>query len=158
MKDAKLNISDHILKKAHHYCAYQERCLKEITQKLREWKVQQKNIDKIIAALIRDDFINEERFARTFASGKFRSLHWGKNKIIHELQQRQVPDLYIQIGLQEIDDIEYHDTLKNLLIRKNKEISGTNPAHRKKKLITYAVGKGYRFEQVIETLSRVLHE
>ena len=155
MKDAELNIRDHILKKAQHYCAYQERCLKEITQKLREWKVQQKNIEKILTALIRDDFINEERFARTFASGKFRSLHWGKNKIIHELQQRQVPDLYIQIGLQEIDDIEYYATLENLLIRKNKEISETNPARRKKKLITYAVGKGYRFEQVIKTLNNV---
>jgi len=140
--------SDYILGKARSYCAYQERCISEVADKLREWKVDKKRADKIIEQLIREDYLNEERFARSYAGGKFRINHWGKTKIIYELERRQVPDLIIQIGLEEIDDEEYVETLKDLIQRKNRELRESDPFKRKQKLITYGIQKGYHYSLV----------
>jgi regulatory protein len=147
--------SDYILSKARGYCAYQERCISEVSGKLREWKVGQQRADKIIEQLIREDYLNEERFARSFAGGKFRINHWGKTRIIYELERRQVPDLIIQIGLEEIEDEEYTGTLKEILQRKNRELREPDPFKRKQKLITYGIQKGYHYgliKQLVEKL------
>jgi regulatory protein len=145
--------SDYILSKARSYCAFQERCISEVVDKLREWKVDKKRADKIIEQLIREDYLNEERFARSYAGGKFRINHWGKTKIIYELERRQVPDLIIQIGLEEIDDDEYTETLEELIHRKNRELRESNPFKRKQKLIAYGIQKGYHYslvKQIVE--------
>ena len=142
--------ADYILSKARGYCAYQERCVSEIEGKLREWRVSHDKAARIIEQLIKDDYLNEERFARSFAGGKFRINHWGKTKIIHELERRRVPDLIIQIGLEEIDDDEYETTLRDLLQRKNREIRETDPYRRKQKLIAFGVQKGYHYGLVKE--------
>jgi len=137
--------SDYILSKVRGFCAFQERCISDVADKLREWKVERKRADKIIEQLILEDYLNEERFARSYAGGKFRINHWGKTKIIYELEKRQVPDLIIQIGLEEIDDKEYTETLKELLQRKNRELRETDPFKRKQKLIAYGIQKGYHY-------------
>jgi regulatory protein len=136
---------DYILGKVRGFCAYQERCISEVAGKLREWKVGQKRAEKVIEQLILEDYLNEERFARSFAGGKFRINHWGKTKIIYELEKKQVPDLIIQIGLEEIDDEEYTETLKEILQRKNRELRETDPFKRKQKLIAYCIQKGYHY-------------
>jgi regulatory protein len=137
--------SEYILTKVRSFCAYQERCISEVAGKLKAWKVGQKRAEKILELLIREDYLNEERFAKSFAGGKFRINHWGKTKIIYELEKRQVPDLIIQIGLEEIDEEEYVVTLKELLHRKNREIRDTDPLKRKQKLIAFGVQKGYHY-------------
>jgi len=137
--------SDYILSKVRGFCAFQERCITDVADKLREWKVGRKRADNIIEQLIREDYLNEERFVRSYAGGKFRINHWGKTKIIYELEKRQVPDLIIQIGLEEIDDKEYTETLKELLQRKNRELRETDPFKRKQKLIAYGIQKGYHY-------------
>ena len=147
---------DYILNKARNYCAYQERCLEEVKTKLKEWKVQSRFMDNILEDLLRDDFIYEERFARIYSSGKFRNNHWGKNKIIYELKKRKIPDLFIEIGLQEIDENEYDKTLKYLIKRKNKEIRDENLYSRKRKLINFARTKGYRFAHVEKLIDDML--
>jgi len=146
---------EYILGKIRGFCAYQEHCVSEVAGKLKEWKVGQKPADKIIEQLIREDYLNEERFARSFAGGKFRINHWGKTKIIYELEKRQVPDLIIQIGLEEIDDEEYAETLKEILHRKNRELREPDLFKRKQKLITFGLQKGYHYgliKQVIGNL------
>ena len=143
---------DYILSKVRSFCAYQERCISEVEGKLREWKVGHKHAEKIIEQLIKEDYLDEERFARSFASGKFRINHWGKTKIIYELEKRQVPDLIIQIGLEEIDEAEYVETLKELLQRKNREISEKDPFKRKQKLIAFGAQKGYDYGLIKHTL------
>lgn len=137
--------SDYILSKARSYCAYQERCISEVAGKLRKWKVGPKRAESIIEQLTKEDYLNEERFARSFAGGKFRINHWGKSKIIYELEKKQVPDLIIQIGLEEIDEEEYADSLKDLLQRKNRELKEPDPYKRKQKLITFGIQKGYHY-------------
>ncbi len=134
----------YILTKAQKYCTYQERCLYDVKTKLDEWQTQQKVAEEIIAQLIRDDYLNEERFARNFAVGKFRQKQWGKNKIIYALKLKKIPDLIIQIGLQAIDDEEYMRTLVDILKKKSKEIKDKNHHQRNYKLAAYAIRKGFR--------------
>ena len=101
----------YLLHKAQQYCAYQERSLYEVKLKLTEWRAQEHVAEKIIKILREENYINEEQFAKSFAVGKFRQKQWGKNKIIFELKKKQIPDLIIQIGLQEIDETEYLNCL-----------------------------------------------
>lgn len=146
---------DLILAKLRSFCAYQERCIHDVTEKLEEWRIGQKRAEKIIEKLIKEDYLNEERFARTYAGGKFRINHWGKTKIIYELEKRQVPDLIIQIGLQEIDDQEYKETLKEILTRKAREIKEKDPYRRRQKLTAYAVQKGYEYHLIREVAEQM---
>ncbi len=129
--------------KMQYYCSYQERCLYDVQTKLRSWKVQEQVMDKIIRKLLDEDFINEERFARVFAGGKFRIKKWGKNKIFAELAKRRIPDLYIQMALQEIEDDEYVNALQEVLTQKDNQLRENNLQKRKHKLLQYALSKGY---------------
>jgi regulatory protein len=144
-----------VLNRARHYCSTQERCMQEVTHKLRSWNITQKNIDKIIESLRKDNYLNEERYAKLFAGGKFRINHWGKNKIIYELTKKQVPELIIQIGLQEIGDEEYYSTLLDLLKKKKREIKDKDPFIIKKKLLNYAVQKGYHYSIAMQAANEI---
>jgi regulatory protein len=150
-----LEDSEYILNKARSYCAYQERCISEVVGKLREWKVGQKRAENIIEQLMKDDYLNEERFARSFAGGKFRINHWGKTKIIYELEKRQIPDLIIQIGLEEIDEEEYKDSLRDLLQRKNRELREPDLFKRIQKLTAFGIQRGFHYSLIIETIGKL---
>jgi regulatory protein len=139
---------DLIFDKLSGFCAYQERCVSEVKDKLRQWKVDDDKAEKIITRLIDENFLNEERFARSFAGGKFRINKWGKTKIIYELKRKQVPDHIIQPGLEEIDEEEYIATLKELLAKKSREIREKDDFKKKQKLISFGVQKGYEYELV----------
>ncbi len=138
-------MTDHnyLLEKIKQFCDYQERCIMDVKNKLYEWNVQPAKIEKIILELQKTDFINEERYVKAFASGKFRINKWGKNKIINEMNKKQIPDIYIQIGLHEIDDEEYLNTLKEIISKKDATIKISNPEKRMQKLAAYAISKGY---------------
>jgi regulatory protein len=149
---------EYLLTKIRSFCSYQERCIHDLEEKLMEWKVGHKHVEKIIEQLIKEDYLNEERFARSFAGGKFRINHWGKTKIIYELERRQVPDLIIQIGLEEIDDEEYAETLKEILQRKSREINEKDPWKRKQKLVAFGVQKGYDYGLIRHVLGEMKME
>ncbi len=133
----------YLLSRCQKYCSYQERSIFEVKNKLYEWKSQPKVADKIIIQLIEDNYLNEERFAKSFSIGKFRHKKWGKNKIIYELKKKQIPELIIQIGLAEIDEDEYHQTLKELINKKIDEVRESNPLKKKYKVANYAINKGF---------------
>ncbi|MCK4408183.1 MAG: RecX family transcriptional regulator [Bacteroidales bacterium] len=138
-------MTDHnyLIEKIKQFCDYQERCISDVKNKLSEWNVQPAKIEKIILELQKTDFINEERYAKAYASGKFRIKKWGKNKIIYELYRKQIPDLYIQIGLHEINDEDYLKTLKEIISKKEAEIKETSISKRNNKLAAYTISKGY---------------
>ena len=146
----------YLLSKAQQYCSYQERSLFEVKTRLEDWQTQPKIAEKIIAQLIQDDYLNEERFAKNFAIGKFRQKHWGKNKIIHALKLKKVPDLIIQIGLEEIDDFEYTSTLVDMLKKKSKEIKETNLYKKNYKLAAFATKKGFRSGLVWDVINQMI--
>ncbi len=131
-----------LLNKARNYCASSERCIMDVEQKLHQWNAEDTTIRKIINRLGKEDFINEERYAKAFAVGKLRNNKWGKTKIIYALQRKRIPDLYIQIGIGEIDEDEYLNTLKAVL--SSKKIDESDEWKRNNKLIKFAIQKGFQ--------------
>jgi len=141
--------------KIQAYCAYQERCHKEVTMKLRSWGLIQEAIDVLITELIQFNFLNEERYARSFARGKFRIKKWGQMKIRMALKKRDVYFKCIDLAMLEIDDKAYLNTLKHLLQKKNETLKETNSYKRKIKLTRYLVTKGYEYDLIHDTLVKL---
>ena len=138
--------------KIQAYCAYQERCHMEVTIKLKSWGLIQEAIDLLIIELVQFNFLNEERYARNFTSGKFRIKKWGKLKIRIALKKRDVYFKCIDIAMLEIDDKTYLNTLKELLQKKNDVLKETNSYKRKMKLIRYLVTRGYEYDLIHDAL------
>ena len=148
-----------ILQKAASYCAYQERTQDEVRQRLRKWNVWGEEADEIISELISQNYLSEERFAKTYAGGKFRIKNWGRVKIVQELKRRGVSKYSIEQGMKEIGDESYLANLRELLEKKKAalERTETNPLIIKQKLARYALAKGYESELVwrlLDDLSR----
>lgn len=139
-----------ILQKAASYCAYQERTQDEVKQRLKKWNVWGEEADEIIAELISMNYLSEERFAKTYAGGKFRMKSWGRMKIKQELNRRGLSDYSITSGMKEINDEAYLSTLKDLLAKKKilLENTETDKFKLKQKLARFALGKGYESELV----------
>ncbi|RLD43307.1 MAG: RecX family transcriptional regulator [Bacteroidetes bacterium] len=132
----------YLLERAKHYCAYTERSIFDIKKKLQLWKASDKTIEEIIPALEEQDYINEERYAVSFAYGKMRNNKWGRAKIFHALSQKNIPEIYIQMGLNELDEEEYLNTLKSVVA--SKKATGKDEFTRQNKLVKYAVQKGFQ--------------
>jgi len=130
------------LDRARKYCSYQERCLAEVKAKLTEWSLSEKTIQEIIKTLEEEDYINEERYAISFALGKLRNNKWGKNKIFYAMTKKGIPEIYIQMGLNEISNEEYTDILKKILT--SKQINEKDEFKRNHKLARYAIQKGFQ--------------
>ncbi|MCD6090188.1 MAG: RecX family transcriptional regulator [Bacteroidales bacterium] len=144
---------DIVLSKAQKYCAYQERCQWELEKKFRDWRVDEEIQDEVIATLIEQNFIKEERFAIQFASGRFRMKQWGKLKIKIELKKRQISSYSINKALETIEEEEYRLTLQKLILKKEKEILVKNDFEKKQKIAQYLYSKGYESELIWEVLS-----
>ncbi len=143
------------LQKLKHYCAYQERCHSEVKEKLYTLGVWKKEHDEITATLIEENYLNEERFAIAFASGRFRIKQWGKVKIKYELKQKQVSEYSIKKALKQIDEDEYLRVLSKLAKEKYTSLKAEQYLVRKKKTMDYLMGKGYEMELVRGAVERV---
>ncbi len=136
------------LQKLKHYCAYQERCHSEVKEKLYSLGIWKKDQDEIIASLIEENYLNEERFAIAFAGGRFRIKQWGRVKIKYELKQKQVSDYSIKKALKQIDDEDYLKVLGKLAKEKYASLKSDQYLIRKKKTMDYLMGKGFEMELV----------
>ena len=141
------------LKKAQSFCSYRERCQQEVRNKLYEWGSYPKEVEQIISQLISENFLNEERFAKAFASGKFRIKGWGRNKIRVMLRQLGLNDYCIRKGLDEIDEGEYRKYLERLIEKKARTVKEANEFKRKNKIAAFVAGKGFEGELVWEILN-----
>lgn len=140
---------DEATKRMERYCAYQERCHKEVNQKLYEMRMIPVAVDQIIDHLLRNNFLNETRFAQAFARGKFRAKKWGRNRIVNELKQRQISKFNILIALKEIPDSEYYKTFEALAEKRLQQLaSETNLQKKRKKLADYLFYRGWESEMV----------
>lgn len=131
------------LQKLRHFCAYQERCHSEVKDKLFKLGVRVKEHDEIIAALIEDNYLNEERFAIAYAGGKWRVKRWGRVKLTYELRQKKVSEYCIKKALKQISGEEYGAVLQQLLEEKYADLKEEQYLTRKKKTMDYAVGRGF---------------
>jgi regulatory protein len=144
------------LLKAASYCAYQDRCYKEVEEKLAEWGVYGTDAGELMLKLSEQNYLNEERFAKAFAGGKFRTKKWGRNKIRIELKQRKISDYCIKQAMKEIDDLVYEETLKQLAEEKFEEQKDKNILLRKNKTAQWLMGKGYEADLIWSTLSTLI--
>lgn len=143
------------LQKLRHYCAYQERSHSEVREKLYSLGVWKKEHDEIIASLIEDNYLNEERFAIAFAGGKFRVKHWGRVKIKYELKQKQVSEYCIKKALKQIEEEEYLKTLRKLVTEKYIKLKNEQYLIRKKKTTDYLIAKGFELSLITEQVTAI---
>ncbi len=145
------------VQKIEYFCSYQERCHEEVIAKLRSMKMEQDEIDSIMAHLIGSNFLNEERFASSFARGKHRIKNWGRIRIVNELKFKKISQTLINIALMEITPEEYAVNFHALAERHWETILETNALKKKKQFCDYLLRRGYEshlvFEKVKEFVS-----
>jgi regulatory protein len=141
--------------KLEYYCSYQERCHQEVVQKLYDLGMKSQEIDAIVVHLLQNNFLNEERFARSFARGKHRIKNWGKIRIVNELKYRHISTNNINFALTEISESEYQDTFHKLAERHWETIRETNVQKKKKKWCDYLLRKGWESNLVYEKLKEL---
>ena len=130
------------------YCAFQERSHTEVRYKLVELGLRGNDLEQVMAKLIEEGFLNEERFASAFAGGKFRMKHWGKKKIEQELKRKGVSSYLITKAVSELKDDDYKNSLNQLLEKKAATLHDKNMFTRKQKLSNFLIGKGYEPKEV----------
>ncbi|MXV15963.1 regulatory protein RecX [Hufsiella ginkgonis] len=144
-----------LLTRIENYCVYRERAQQEVRDKLYEWGVFPSEVEATISALIEGNFLNEERFANAYASGKFRIKRWGKTKIKQGLKLRKVPDKLIAKALNGLDAREYEKTLKTLLEKKSFSIKEQSPLKRRYQLMQFAYGKGFESDLIVSAIEEL---
>jgi regulatory protein len=142
--------------KAANFCAYQERTHKEVRQRLVELAVFGDESEAIIAWLIENNYLNEERFARIFAGSKFRQKKWGRIKIRQELKMRGVSDYCLKVGMSEIDGDDYLVTLQEIIEKKSQDIKDSNKLIIKQKLVKFALSRGFEHDLVFDVVGKFL--
>jgi regulatory protein len=147
---------EQLRQKIERYCAYQERCHQEVKSKLYSLGAAGAEVDEIMSSLIVDGYLNEERFAKAFAGGKFRMKKWGRLKIVNELEKKGVSKNCIISGLKEIDDDDYLQTLSTVLTQKAETIEEPNMYVLRDRLSNHAIQKGFEPELVWNVLRELL--
>ena len=146
---------DQILDKMAKYCAYQERCVKDVRDKLRTFDLPQEEKDKILDYLLDSRFVNDERFAMSFVRGKVNQSGWGLNKIRFHLLQKGIAKDIIDEALGQTDEEAYRQRLIDILKTKSKTVKAENYFERKRKLAAYAMQKGFEGALVWEVLKEI---
>jgi regulatory protein len=126
-----------------HFCAYQERAQQEVRDKLYELGMTTPEVEEILSDLISENFLNEARFATSFAGGHFRIKGWGKLKINHALQQKRVSPINIKAALKAIDLDDYQKTLQQLALKKWNSLKGERGLSRMAKTQAFLYQRGF---------------
>jgi regulatory protein len=144
------------LEKARKLCAIEERCRFDIRKKLFDWGISSGDTEKIINQLVADKFLDEWRFARLFAVGKFHNNKWGKIKISYELLRKNIAKNTIEDALRRIDEEEYNEVLKKELLKKQKSIAAGDSMELKAKLQRFASSKGFEYDIIDRVLDDLI--
>jgi regulatory protein len=143
---AKINIEN--------YCAYQERSHRQVRNKLFTYGLFSSEVESIISDLISSGFLNEERFAKAFAGGKFRMKNWGRTKIEYQLKGEGLSKRCIALGLKEIESGDYEKTLCALLKKKFNALKEDSIFVKRQKAARFAMGKGYESDLIWKIIDR----
>lgn len=147
---------EELKRKLERYCVYQDRCHQEVERKLREFQVIPEAKELILLHLLEHDFLNEERFSKSYARGKFNIKKWGKQRIIRELKFRDISEYNIKTALKEIDEALYLSTIYDITEKRNALITEDNSFKRRKKLTDFLMRKGYEFNLIYTTVKAVI--
>jgi regulatory protein len=146
--------SNQLKLKMARFCAWRERCSRETEEKLIQLGATGRQIGDILKWLAEENYLNDERFARSFAHGKFANNHWGKHRISAELKARKIDQQTIQSAIDLIEDNHYQDTAMRLAKKKWNEIKNEDPFIKKQKVAAYLVGKGFEMDLVWRILEK----
>lgn len=139
-----------IKQKLVNYCVYQDRCHAEVEQKMKEFMLIPEAKEEIILYLLQENYLNEERFTRSYIRGKFYIKHWGKNKIKINLKQKQISEKLISSCFDEIDEIDYEKTIRKIFEDYYFKQKDNNEYQKKSKTIKYLMGRGFEYEKIID--------
>jgi len=140
-------------------CAYQERCSSELQKKLVQWRFNQEDMDRLLAHLISDDFLNEERFALAFVSGKVNIKKWGRIKIRQQLKLKHISKYSIEKGIASIDEATYMNHLLSLALRKFEQLHQDENSYEKKvKIYRFLSSKGYEIELIRSAVDEIFEK
>lgn len=131
-----------------NYCVYQDRCHQEVEQKMRDFLLVPEAKEEILLYLMRENYLNEERFTRSYIRGKFYMKGWGKNKIRNHLKFKGVPEKLINASFDEIEEEDYVETLKKGYEKYYHQLTDAQPYQRKSKTIKYLLSKGFEYEVI----------
>ena len=148
---------EQVLDKMAKYCAYQERCVKDVMDKLRSYDIPQEAKDEILAYLLDNRFVDNKRFAKAFVKGKINQSGWGLNKIRFHLIQKGIDKEIIDEALEGTDEETYRQRLIEILKIKAKTVKAENDFDKKRKLAAYAMQKGFEADLVWEALKDLDH-
>ncbi|MBN2663273.1 MAG: RecX family transcriptional regulator [Bacteroidales bacterium] len=151
-----MNEFNSALSKAMRFCSTKEVCIKDITFKLNNWNTNPEFIDKIIASLIDEKFIDQQRYALAFAADKFKFNNWGKKKIAFHLINKNIPKNIIQKALNDINDTEYKKTAQKLINNKLKNLKTNDKIKLKNKILSSMTSKGYEPDIIYPILNEIL--
>ena len=146
---------EEILKKLMRYCAYQERSVYDVREKMRKWQLSERTIEEMLQILQDEGFVDDQRFAEAFVRGKFSSRKWGRNKIKAALYAKKIPGDTIDRALREIDEEDYENQLFNILHNKRGLIKASDDFTRKQKLALYAQSKGYELDLIWKMIQKL---
>ena len=144
---------DEIKLKMANNCVYQDLCHYEVEQKMREFTLIEEAKEEIILFLIRDGYLNEERFTRSYIRGKFYIKKWGRKKIKQHLMQKKIPDRLITNSFDEIDEQDYIEAIREQYFAYYEKKKELKEYQRKAKTIQYLLSKGYEYEVVLEAIN-----
>ncbi len=144
------------LSKIYKYCAYQERSHLEVKRKLYSYGLYSSDVNEILSKLITEGFLNEERFAKAYAGGKFRVKKWGRNKILHQLESKGLTKRCIEAGLKELDQSAYAETLTELIQKKSLYSKEENLFKKRDSIARFVIAKGYEPELVWQMIKEII--
>jgi len=137
------------------YCSQGERCLFDVRQKIQAENLPKAEEKRIIERLLREKFVDERRFSRSFVHDKFHLNHWGRVKIAYELKSRGIPPEMVDEALETIDEDEYHTALADLLKNKKRSAKGRSQQDMYQKLVRFALAKGFESERISRLLKKM---
>lgn len=149
---------EQVLDKMAKYCAYQERCVKDVNEKLKSFDLTTKDKEEILAYLVDNRFVDDERFARSFVKGKINQSGWGLNKIRFHLMQKGIAKGLIDLSLETYDEEAYRQRLIEVLRVKSKTVKAANDFEKNRKLAAFAIQRGFEAGLVWEILKEGLGE
>lgn len=146
---------EEILGKLRRYCAYRERCTKEVRDKMKKWILGPGDQNELLARLRDESFLDDARFAESYARSKNRQNKWGKYRIAMELRSRNIDEQMVQAALEGIEEEQYREQLKELILKKRDELGKPIDFEKKQKLLRYVTGKGYSSGEVFGMLEEM---
>jgi regulatory protein len=153
---AEENLYKASLSKAMALCSRREYCLEDIRLKLESWGVSEDDANRAIGVLIKENFLNERRYAEAFVKDKFNYNKWGKVKIAAQLKMKKLPSAISRTALDSIDDELYRKTLIDLILSHRRSVKAKNHYDLKGKLLRYGLSKGFESELLYNIISNYI--